>query len=65
MIFSDSSDDDDDELLELFLDLGLDLASLFSGLLLTFFAIFKTSTRGLAMFEENFRSGALGVLLCN
>ena len=64
MKFSDSSDDD--ELLELFLDLGLDLDSLFSGLLLlAFFAIFKTSTRGLAMFEENFRSGALGVLLCN
>ena len=64
MTFSDSSDDD--ELLELVLDLGLDLDSLFpSFLLLTFFAIFKTSTRGLAMFEENFRSGALGVLLCN
>ena len=64
MTFSDSSDDD--ELLELVLDLGLELDSLFSGfLLLTFFAIFKTSTKGLTMFEENFRSGALGVLLCN
>ena len=63
MAFSDSSDDD--EHLELVLDLGFDLDSRFSGLLLTFFAIFKTSTRGLAIFEENFRSGALGVLLCN
>ena len=64
MPYSDSFEDD--ELLELFLVLSSGLDSLFIAvLLLTFFAIVKTSTRGLAMFEENFRSGGFGVLLCN